>query len=76
CIAKNAGTRIGISTTVIAGPGGGTEEKHVGLVYAGLCIDGIKKVKKFNFKADIQKIITITMMNFLYWLIIELEKIY
>ena len=74
-IAKNAGTRIGISTTGIAGPGGGTEEKPVGLVYAGLCIDGITKVKKFNFKADRQKVRTRTMMNVLDWLRRELEKI-
>ena len=74
-IAKNAETRIGISTTGIAGPGGGTEEKPVGLVYAGLCIDGITKVKKFNFKADRQKVRTRTMMNVLDWLRRELEKI-
>ncbi|MDU2231811.1 MAG: CinA family protein, partial [Clostridium perfringens] len=54
---------------------GGTEEKPVGLVYAGLCIDGITKVKKFNFKADRQKVRTRTMMNVLDWLRRELEKI-
>ena len=35
-VRKKAGTDIGISVTGIAGPDGGTEEKHVGLVFIGL----------------------------------------
>ncbi len=39
-VRRKAGTDIGISVTGIAGPDGGTEEKHVGLVYIGLsCSD-------------------------------------
>jgi nicotinamide-nucleotide amidase len=55
-IAKIAGTYIGISTTGIAGPGGGTIEKPVGLVYIGLCINGKVKTKMLKLSGDRQKI--------------------
>ena len=44
-IAKIGKTNISISVTGIAGPGGGTREKPVGLVYVG-----IKKGNKINIK--------------------------
>jgi nicotinamide-nucleotide amidase len=39
-MAKQAGSDISVSVTGIAGPSGGTEEKPVGTVYVGLCING------------------------------------
>lgn len=55
-IAKTSGTDIGISTTGIAGPGGGTEEKPVGLVYVGLYIRGEVKARKLNIPGDRQRV--------------------
>lgn len=55
-IARTAGVSIGISTTGIAGPGGGSEEKPVGLVYVGLCINGEIKTKMLKLSGDRQKI--------------------
>ncbi len=55
-IAKNFNTNIGLSTTGIAGPQGGTDEKPVGLVYIGIYINGKTTVKKFVFSGDRQSI--------------------
>ena len=55
-IAKNFKTNIGLSTTGIAGPGGGSNEKPVGLVYIGIYINGKTIVKKFVFDGNRQEI--------------------
>lgn len=39
-VAKEADTEVGIGITGIAGPGGGTKDKPVGMVCFGICIDG------------------------------------
>jgi PncC family amidohydrolase len=48
----NAKTDLGLSITGIAGPGGGTPSKPVGLVYIGLATPDGVTVKSFNFPGD------------------------
>lgn len=48
-IRKNLNVDIGLSTTGIAGPGGGSKEKPIGLVYIGISASNFDKVYKFNF---------------------------
>ncbi len=71
-IANSANTNIGISTTGIAGPGGGTDEKPVGLVYVGLCINGIVKSKELHLAGDRQKVRNRAVFLALDWLRREL----
>jgi PncC family amidohydrolase len=51
-IQHSSGVTIGVSTTGIAGPTGGTKDKPVGLVYIGLAIDNTVYVEKHLFKEE------------------------
>ncbi|MCC0718446.1 competence/damage-inducible protein A [Clostridioides sp. ZZV14-6105] len=74
-IAKGFGANIGISTTGVAGPGGGTEEKPVGLVYTAIYINGKTIVKKNIFNGDRRKIRLRATRDLLNELRIQLEKL-
>ncbi|MCC0659587.1 competence/damage-inducible protein A [Clostridioides sp. ZZV14-6154] len=74
-IAKGLGANIGISTTGVAGPGGGTEEKPVGLVYTAIYINGKTIVKKNIFNGDRRKIRLRATRDLLNELRIQLEKL-
>lgn len=67
-MAREANTDIAISTTGIAGPGGGNEEKPVGLVYIGIFIKGKTIVQKFNItggRESIRRKATMNALNIL-----------
>ena len=67
-------TDVGISTTGIAGPGGGTKDKPVGLVYIGIKVKDEVKVFKRELKGDRNKIRQRAMMHALYNLLKILSK--
>ncbi|MGM0607821.1 MAG: CinA family protein [Candidatus Muiribacteriota bacterium] len=67
---ENSQSDIGISTTGIAGPSGGTKNKKVGLVYCGFSVDKNVLVKKHFFNGNREQIRFQTVLNGL----ITLEK--
>ena len=67
-------TDIGISTTGIAGPDGGTKNKPVGLVYIGIKVKDEVKVFRRELKGDRNKIRQRAMMHALYNLLKILSK--
>lgn len=65
-VARTSGADIGVATTGIAGPGGGTQEKPVGLVYIAVYYNNEVEVKKLNLTGNRQRIrerATITLID-------------
>jgi nicotinamide-nucleotide amidase len=60
-IRKRAGSTFGIAVTGVAGPGGGSPEKPVGLVYIALADDSQTTTRKFIFPGDRQFIRTLSV---------------
>ncbi len=60
-IRERAGTTFGIGITGIAGPGGGSAEKPVGLVYIALADAHESKARRFLFPGDRQFIRTLAV---------------
>ena len=76
-VAARYNTNIGIATTGIAGPDGGTDEKPVGLVYFGIYINGKVISKKYVFNGDRQGVrerATRTILNDLRLELLNMEK--
>ncbi|MEG0068732.1 MAG: CinA family protein, partial [Cetobacterium sp.] len=67
-------TEVAISTTGIAGPTGGTEEKPVGLVYVGIKVKEKVSTFKFNFKGDRSRIRQKAVLHSLFELYKMLEE--
>ena len=62
-IVVTSGADIGISTTGIAGPDGGSPEKPVGLVYVGICIKGEVTIRELHLTGNRAKVRTRTVVT-------------
>ena len=65
---KLTGADITVGVTGIAGPGGGSELKPVGLVYIAINICGQIFLKSYIFNGNREKIRQLTVAEALYWL--------
>jgi len=55
-VCRLTGAELGISTTGIAGPSGGTREKPVGLVYVGISLGGQTTVHRLQLRRSRREI--------------------
>jgi nicotinamide-nucleotide amidase len=51
-ICKKSGADIGVSSTGVAGPSGGTKEKPVGLIYIAICFKGEVETRRLMLGKD------------------------
>jgi len=65
---KATGAEVALSVTGVAGPDGGSEEKPVGLVYVGCCVNGNTHVREYRFKGNRTKIRNCSVVNALIFL--------
>ena len=65
-IRSRFGSDIAVSVTGIAGPGGGSEEKPVGLVYIGVSTCKETRAHRFQFMGNRDKIRRLSVKNALY----------
>jgi len=67
-VRRQANTDYGVAVTGIAGPGGGTAEKPVGLVYIALASPGDTIVERHLWRGSREEIKHRTMLAALYLL--------
>ena len=73
-IRRVAGSDIGLSTTGIAGPGGGTPEKPVGLVYIGIATAEGTDVYRLQLSGDRREVREKTVKHILFHLYQKIRK--
>ncbi|MBP3914571.1 MULTISPECIES: nicotinamide-nucleotide amidohydrolase family protein [unclassified Clostridium] len=73
-IAKESCSNASIATTGIAGPGGGTNEKPVGLVYIAVHVNKNTTIEKCNFSGNREEVRVSATNHALKMLKVELEN--
>ena len=76
-VAHKSGTDIGLATTGIAGPTGGTLEKPVGLVYIGVYFKGRIVSRKLSYpgnREDIRERAALSVLDLMNKIILKGDK--
>ncbi len=71
---EKAGSDIGVSTTGIAGPGGGSKEKPVGLVYIAISTKDKTEYKKLSLTGNRERIRRLTVKNVMNMIIKSIDE--